>query len=107
MSDRLVSGSLRDTFVRDARRVPVPAGALLVWNSRLIHQGHAGGPRLAMVGCACFLLVSAAPALMAGWLAARVLGATESAGCSHAEAEDPPVCNGARHHTLGVAGRKA
>eukprot|EP00746_Dinoflagellata_sp_MGD_P101291 gnl/MRDRNA2_/MRDRNA2_41258_c0_seq1.p1 gnl/MRDRNA2_/MRDRNA2_41258_c0~~gnl/MRDRNA2_/MRDRNA2_41258_c0_seq1.p1 ORF type:complete len:489 (+),score=87.07 gnl/MRDRNA2_/MRDRNA2_41258_c0_seq1:166-1632(+) len=34
-----------------ARRVPVPAGALLIWNSRLIHQGWTGGPRLAQPIC--------------------------------------------------------
>ena len=31
-----------------ARRVPVPAGALLLWDSRLIHQGWSGGARLAL-----------------------------------------------------------
>merc|ERR1712216_279155 len=34
-----------------ARRVPVPAGALLLWSSRTVHQGWTGGPRLAQPVC--------------------------------------------------------
>ena len=34
-----------------ARRVPVPAGALLLWSSRIVHQGWRGGPRLAQPVC--------------------------------------------------------
>lgn len=34
-----------------ARRVPVPAGALFLWSSRLVHQGWTGGPRLAQSVC--------------------------------------------------------
>merc|ERR1712217_900298 len=34
-----------------ARRVPVPAGALLLWNSRTIHTGWKAGPRLAQPVC--------------------------------------------------------
>jgi len=34
-----------------SRRVPVPAGALLLWSSRTIHQGWKGGPRLAVPIC--------------------------------------------------------
>jgi len=34
-----------------ARRVPVPAGGLLLWNSKLMHQGWRGGPRLAQPVC--------------------------------------------------------
>lgn len=34
-----------------ARRVPVPAGGLLLWSSRTMHQGWAGGPRLAAPTC--------------------------------------------------------
>jgi len=34
-----------------ARRVPVPAGALFLWSSRLLHQGWTGGPRLAQPVC--------------------------------------------------------
>ena len=31
-----------------ARRVPAPAGSVLVWDSRVLHQGWQGGQRLAM-----------------------------------------------------------
>jgi len=34
-----------------ARRVPMPAGALLLWNSKLVHQAWRGGPRLAQPVC--------------------------------------------------------
>lgn len=34
-----------------ARRIPVPAGALLLWSSRTVHQGWRGGPRLAVPIC--------------------------------------------------------
>ena len=34
-----------------ARRVPVPAGAMLLWSSRTVHQGWSGGPRLAQPVC--------------------------------------------------------
>merc|ERR1712224_1161847 len=36
---------------RDARRVIVPPGALLLWNSRTVHTGWRGGPRLAQTVC--------------------------------------------------------
>jgi len=36
---------------REAKRVPVPAGALLIWDSRTVHQGWTGGPRLAHPIC--------------------------------------------------------
>jgi hypothetical protein len=36
---------------KEARRVPVPSGALLIWDSRLMHQGWKGGPRLAQPIC--------------------------------------------------------
>ena len=38
-------------FAKYAGRVSVPAGAMLVWNSRLIHQGWTVGKRLAMPVC--------------------------------------------------------
>jgi len=34
-----------------ARRVPVPAGGLLLWSSRTVHQGWSAGPRLAQPIC--------------------------------------------------------
>lgn len=37
--------------VAGARRVPCPRGSLLLWDSRTIHQGWAGGPRLAQPVC--------------------------------------------------------
>ena len=43
--------SLHNRFVEKARRLPVPAGALLLWNSRTVHQGWSGGPRLAQPVC--------------------------------------------------------
>merc|ERR1712217_890136 len=33
------------------RRIPVPAGALLLWSSCTVHQGWDGGPRLAVPVC--------------------------------------------------------
>lgn len=38
-------------FVQHARRVPVPAGGLLLWNSKTIHQGWPHGARLAQPIC--------------------------------------------------------
>jgi len=36
-------------FAKNARRIPVPAGGLLLWESKTIHQGWGGGgPRLAI-----------------------------------------------------------
>jgi len=37
--------------IANSRRVPCPAGSLLLWDSRTIHQGWAGGPRLAQPIC--------------------------------------------------------
>lgn len=34
-----------------SRRVPVPAGSLLLWSSRTVHQGWKGGQRLAVPVC--------------------------------------------------------
>lgn len=51
----LHNGRLRDELTAEAaassRRVPCPAGSLLLWDSRTIHQGWAGGPRLAQPVC--------------------------------------------------------
>lgn len=47
LPDRLQPG-----WRAEARRLPVPAaGGLLVWNSRTVHQGWRGGPRLAQPVC--------------------------------------------------------
>lgn len=37
--------------VSGSRRVPCPAGSLLLWDSRTVHQGWSGGPRLAQPVC--------------------------------------------------------
>lgn len=37
--------------IASTRRVPCPAGSLLLWDSRTIHQGWSGGPRLAQPVC--------------------------------------------------------
>merc|ERR1740121_2213771 len=42
---------LFDGYRGAARRVPVPAGGLLLWNSKTVHQGWRGGPRLAQPVC--------------------------------------------------------
>jgi len=42
---------LEAQFMREARRVPVPAGGLLLWNSRTVHTGAERGPRLAQAVC--------------------------------------------------------
>eukprot|EP00930_Biecheleria_cincta_P086552 TRINITY_DN75825_c0_g1_i1.p1 TRINITY_DN75825_c0_g1~~TRINITY_DN75825_c0_g1_i1.p1 ORF type:complete len:447 (-),score=81.06 TRINITY_DN75825_c0_g1_i1:252-1520(-) len=48
-------GRARNGMIRGweagARRIPVPAGGLLLWTSRTTHQGWAGGPRLAQPVC--------------------------------------------------------
>lgn len=48
-------GRARNAMIRGwesgARRIPVPAGGLLLWSSRTTHQGWAGGPRLAQPVC--------------------------------------------------------
>eukprot|EP01063_Lacrimia_lanifica_P012217 TRINITY_DN18835_c0_g1_i1.p1 TRINITY_DN18835_c0_g1~~TRINITY_DN18835_c0_g1_i1.p1 ORF type:complete len:481 (+),score=130.44 TRINITY_DN18835_c0_g1_i1:59-1501(+) len=46
LRDKLVDGALAH-----AKRVPVPAGALVLWDGRLAHQGWAGGRRLACPVC--------------------------------------------------------
>ena len=35
----------------DAVRIPVPSGALLLWDSRVTHQGYTNGSRLALPVC--------------------------------------------------------
>eukprot|EP00440_Ansanella_granifera_P043873 gb/GFBE01047541.1/.p1 GENE.gb/GFBE01047541.1/~~gb/GFBE01047541.1/.p1 ORF type:complete len:537 (+),score=99.43 gb/GFBE01047541.1/:1-1611(+) len=51
----LEDADLRDDLATQAiagsRRVPCPPGSLLLWDSRTIHQGWAGGPRLAQPVC--------------------------------------------------------
>lgn len=40
-----------DAFVASACRLQIPAGAMLMFDSRTMHQGWNGGPRLAMAIC--------------------------------------------------------
>merc|ERR1712187_189583 len=42
---------LRRQAVALTTRIPVPSGALLLWDSRAIHQGWHRGPRLAVPVC--------------------------------------------------------
>lgn len=49
--DISVKTKLLDVWRKQARRIPVPAGALLIFNSRTIHQGYQGGLRLAQTIC--------------------------------------------------------
>jgi len=42
---------LLKVWCEKSRRIPVPAGALLIFNSRTIHQGYQGGLRLAQTVC--------------------------------------------------------
>mmetsp|Transcript_30883 Transcript_30883/g.67621 ORF Transcript_30883/g.67621 Transcript_30883/m.67621 type:complete len:486 (-) Transcript_30883:77-1534(-) len=52
---KLRSDELRSTLLSKAmqgsRRLTCPAGSLLLWDSRTVHQGWAGGPRLAQPIC--------------------------------------------------------
>jgi len=45
------NASLISRWHAAARRVPVPAGGLFIWNSKTVHQGWTGGPRLAQPVC--------------------------------------------------------
>jgi len=42
---------LADGWAKHARRVTVPPGSLFLWNSRTMHTGWRGGPRLAQAVC--------------------------------------------------------
>jgi hypothetical protein len=46
-----ITSHLAAAWATNARRVPVPAGGMLMWNSRTVHQGWSGGPRLAQPVC--------------------------------------------------------
>lgn len=51
MQDRSRAQKLAAGWAAHARRLPVPSGALLLWNSRTMHTGWKGGPRLAQAVC--------------------------------------------------------
>lgn len=40
--------NMMDRFIKGARRVPVPKGGMIIFNSRTIHQGYPNGRRLAV-----------------------------------------------------------
>eukprot|EP00927_Polykrikos_kofoidii_P072660 TRINITY_DN68760_c0_g1_i1.p1 TRINITY_DN68760_c0_g1~~TRINITY_DN68760_c0_g1_i1.p1 ORF type:complete len:443 (+),score=71.59 TRINITY_DN68760_c0_g1_i1:155-1330(+) len=42
---------LLEAALAGTKRLPVPAGSLLLWDSRTIHQGWRGGPRFAVPVC--------------------------------------------------------
>jgi hypothetical protein len=51
IADPIVREEMNQGWLRNARRVTVPAGGLLLWSSRLTHQGWSGGPRLGHLVC--------------------------------------------------------
>lgn len=51
MRDRERKRQFAQGWVSGARRMPVAAGALFLWNSRTVHTGWRGGPRLAVPIC--------------------------------------------------------
>lgn len=51
LSNKRLAASLQDQWNREAGRVCVPPGGLLLWSSRTLHQGWSGGPRLAQPVC--------------------------------------------------------
>ena len=42
---------LRERYIHEARRVPLRPGSMIVFNSKLVHQGWNKGPRLAVPVC--------------------------------------------------------
>jgi hypothetical protein len=50
-SQRLHSRWSNERYLREARRVPLAAGSLIIWDSRTVHQGWDEGRRLAMPVC--------------------------------------------------------
>jgi len=51
MQDKVKRDEVLSAWIENSRRVPAPAGSLLLWNSRTLHQGWRGGPRLAQAVC--------------------------------------------------------
>mmetsp|Transcript_87480 Transcript_87480/g.260968 ORF Transcript_87480/g.260968 Transcript_87480/m.260968 type:complete len:613 (-) Transcript_87480:32-1870(-) len=51
MRDAALGRQLAEGWALHARRVVVPRGGLLLWNSRTVHTGWRGGPRLAQTVC--------------------------------------------------------
>jgi len=63
LQDATMRESLLARAAGSAKRVPCPAGSLLLWDSRTMHQGWQGGPRLAVPVCWEPRLRREAPAL--------------------------------------------
>lgn len=51
MAEASVARQLAEGWAQHARRAVVPPGALFLWNSRTVHTGWRGGPRLAQAVC--------------------------------------------------------
>ena len=51
ISDADLRAELLDGWRTHHRRLRIPAGSLLLWNSRTVHTGWKGGPRLAQTVC--------------------------------------------------------
>merc|ERR1719254_252853 len=51
MSNRMEAHELAQGWAQSARRVLMPPGAMILWNSRTAHTGWKGGPRLAQAVC--------------------------------------------------------
>merc|ERR1740123_1248666 len=51
MYDRAAARVLMEGWQQRARRIVAPPGSLLLWNSRTVHTGWRGGPRLAQAVC--------------------------------------------------------
>lgn len=51
LADKDLKANLRQRSLLEAKRLRVPAGSLLMWNSKTCHQGWNGGPRLAVPVC--------------------------------------------------------
>lgn len=49
--DKDSGNTLLDEALRGSKRVPVPAGSLLLWSSKTTHQGWQGGARFAVPVC--------------------------------------------------------
>ena len=47
----LEGANIRERYLREARRVPLSPGSMIVFDSKLIHQGWNKGPRLAVPVC--------------------------------------------------------
>lgn len=47
MADPARRAHIETVYQAEARRAPVPAGGVLLWGSRVLHQGYTPGPRLA------------------------------------------------------------